>query len=293
MSERGTKHVRGQQRRRIFVAALTLAVCGGLFVGQTLAEPAKTTALKCERGAFRLILDVGHTKESQGAISARGVPEYEFNLDLAKEIEAQLMSAGFVKTTLLITTGPGRESLVRRVQSANAMSADLLLSIHHDSVPDSFKESWELDDQKNWYSDRFRGHSIFVSYDNGDRNRSLGFARLLGKQLKARGLQYTPHYTKSFMGRWRRELVDAETGVYRYDQLIVLRATRMPAVLLEGGSIVNREEELVMGSPERRAQIAGAVVDAADGFCGAHHRLREVRTRQPAGGQAASAASAR
>jgi N-acetylmuramoyl-L-alanine amidase len=111
--------------------------------------------------------------------------------------------------------------------------------------------------------------------------------------LKARGLQYTPHYTKSFMGRWRRELVDAETGVYRYDQLIVLRATRMPAVLLEGGSIVNREEELVMGSPERRAQIAGAVVDAADGFCGAHHRLREVRTRQPAGGQAASAASAR
>jgi hypothetical protein len=32
------------------------------------------------------------------------------------------------------------------------------------------------------------------------------------------------------MGRYRRELADAEVGVYRYDQLIVLRMTRMPAV---------------------------------------------------------------
>ena len=42
------------------------------------------------------------------------------------------------------------------------------------------------------------------------------------------------------MGHRRRILVDAEDGVYRYDQLIVLRQTKMPAVLLEAGSIVNR-----------------------------------------------------
>jgi hypothetical protein len=35
------------------------------------------------------------------------------------------------------------------------------------------------------------------------------------------------------MGDRRRELVDATNGVYRYDQLIVLRTTQMPAVLLE------------------------------------------------------------
>jgi hypothetical protein len=38
----------------------------------------------------------------------------------------------------------------------------------------------------------------------------------------------------------RRAPLDA--GVYRYDQLVVLRST--PAVLLEAGSIVNRQEEL-------------------------------------------------
>jgi N-acetylmuramoyl-L-alanine amidase len=45
------------------------------------------------------------------------------------------------------------------------------------------------------------------------------------------------------MGHRRRKLVDATAGVYRYDQLIVLRRTRMPAVLLEAGSIVDRQEE--------------------------------------------------
>jgi N-acetylmuramoyl-L-alanine amidase len=244
---------------------------------------------KCDRDGFRVIVDVGHTRESQGAISARGVPEYEFNLALAREIEAQLTKGGFAKTVLLVSSGPGRDSLIRRVVRANALGGDLFLSVHHDSVPETFKEPWELDDQKNWYSDRFRGHSLFVSYENGMRDRSIAFARQLGNQLKTRGLEYTPHYTKAFMGRWRRDLVDVNAGVYRYDQLMVLRSTRMPAVLLEGGSIVNREEELVMGSPERRALIAAAVVDAVEGFCISHPQQRETRTRLPVEAQAARA----
>jgi len=93
------------------------------------------------------------------------------------------------------------------------------------------------------------------------------FGQLLGDQLKARGLQYTPHYIEKFMGHRQRLLVDAKVGVYRYDQLIVLRTTQMPAVLLEAGSIINRDEELVMNSPERQSLIGAAVTDAVDGFC--------------------------
>jgi N-acetylmuramoyl-L-alanine amidase len=93
------------------------------------------------------------------------------------------------------------------------------------------------------------------------------FGQLLGEQLKARGLQYTPHYVEKFMGHRQRLLVDANVGVYRYDQLIVLRTTQMPAVLLEAGSIINRTEELVMNSPERQALIGVAVTDAVEGFC--------------------------
>ena len=69
------------------------------------------------------------------------------------------------------------------------------------------------------------------------------------------------------MGRWRRALLDADAGVYRYDTLFVLKNTQMPAALLEAGSIVNRDEELTMASPERQQLISAAVVDAVDSFC--------------------------
>jgi len=83
------------------------------------------------------------------------------------------------------------------------------------------------------------------------------------------------------MGHRRRQLVDAEAGVYRYDQLIVLRKTRMPAVLLEAGSIVNREEELLLDSPERQALIARAVTDAVEAFCSTRSAPKAVGPRRP------------
>jgi N-acetylmuramoyl-L-alanine amidase len=153
------------------------------------------------------------------------------------------------------------------VRNANTMQADLYLSIHHDSVPELFKETWEFDGKPNLYSDRFTGHSMFVSFDNAERKASLQFGNLLGKQLKARGLQFTRHYTEAIMGSRRRDLVDADAGVYRYDKLIVLRHTRMPAVLLEAGMMINRDDEVKLASPERQTLIAAAVADAVEKFC--------------------------
>jgi hypothetical protein len=72
------------------------------------------------------------------------------------------------------------------------------------------------------------------------------------------------------MGSRRRLLVDADAGVYRYDQLIVLRNTHMPAVLLEAGSIINRSEELLLAGSERQAVIAAAVGTAVDRYCQLH-----------------------
>lgn len=231
------------------------------------ASRSKSAQPGCNRSTFRMVVDVGHTAKVPGAMSARGVNEYEFNLRLAKQIEQRLIDAGFARTVLLITAAPPYRGLVERVMRANSLPADLFLSIHHDSVPDSFLETWEYDGQQLSFSDRFKGHSIFVSYENGNRTGSLVFGRLLGQELQGRGLQYTPHYTEKFMGHRRRELVDAEAGVYRYDQLVVLKATRMPAVLLEAGSIINRDEELAMDSSERQSLISAAVIDAVERFC--------------------------
>ncbi len=221
----------------------------------------------CARSTFRVLIDVGHTATSPGADSARGVPEYVFNLKLADVIAQSLRDAGFDETVGLITSGAKLPSLFERAARANHMHADLFIAVHHDSVPDNLKETWEDQGKKNYYSDRFSGFAIFVSNDNADRTGSLAFGHSLGQELQKRSLHYTPHYTFALMGRYRHELVDADAGVYRYDQLIVLRRTLMPAVLLEAGSIVNRQEELELATPERRLIVADAVTAAVENFC--------------------------
>jgi N-acetylmuramoyl-L-alanine amidase len=248
---------------------LALIACGALSAawGEAASGSRNAAEATCDRASFHVVVDVGHSEKSGGARSARGASEYEFNLRLATQIAQALLDQGFAKTTLLITEDPKRSGLLKRVERANKMAADLFLSIHHDSVPKQFIEKWEYEGEKHIFSDRFPGHSIFISNDNADRTGSLLFGQLIGRELKTRGLQYTPHYVEPFMGNRRRVLVDADAGVYRFDQLVVLRMTRMPAVLLEAGSIIHRDEELKMLAPERRALITESVADAVASFC--------------------------
>jgi N-acetylmuramoyl-L-alanine amidase len=229
--------------------------------------PSKPSAASCNPSKFRIVLDVGHTAQSEGAISARNVAEFVFNLHLAQRIADRLKAEGFPETRLLVTEGKSTPSLFRRVAAANALDASLFLSIHHDSVPNKMLEAWEFDGKTSHFSDRFSGYSVFVSHDNPNFSTSLRFADLVAKEMKAEGLQYAKQYALPIMGRYQHVLLNKETGVYRYDQLVVLRMTKMPAVLLEAGSISNREEELAMQSPERQEIIASGVTEAVKEFC--------------------------
>ena len=74
-------------------------------------------------------------------MSARGVPEFEYNLQLAREIEEALRQAGH--RTLLIGEDGTAASLARRAPRAKGM--DLFISVHHDSVQPRFLAAWEYD----------------------------------------------------------------------------------------------------------------------------------------------------
>lgn len=244
--------------------AVKLAALGPLTVNPSASKLAATS---CDPSKFRIVLDVGHTAQSEGATSARNVAEFLFNLRLARRIEEKLKAEGFAETRLLLTEGKARPSLVRRVAAANNLQANLFLSIHHDSVPDKFLEKWEYEGKKSWFSDRFSGYSVFVSNSNPDFKTSLAFAELVAKEMKAQGLKYAQQYAQTIMGRDQHPLLNKDTGVYSYDKLIVLKSTRMPAVLLEAGSIINRDEELKMDSPGYRNIVSSGVTTAVKEFC--------------------------
>jgi N-acetylmuramoyl-L-alanine amidase len=220
----------------------------------------------CKRASFKVLIDVGHTPDDPGAISAHGNPEYSYNLALADVAMKQLQDAGFRQTSLLMMKGRGYGQLAERAAIANRTSPDLFLSIHHDSTRDPYIRRWQFAGVERNYSDKFSGHSMFVSIRNRRYRDSVAFAKLIGRELLDAGLQYTPQHAEDIPTA-RKPLLDAELGVYRYDNLVVLKDTRVPAVLFEAGLIINRKDELVLASPERRMLLAKSITNAVAKYC--------------------------
>src|SRR5262249_52106912 len=152
------------------VIVITLLAAGvqELRAQQRAQGASQAASENCVRSSFRVVVDVGHTVDVPGAMSARDIPEYAFNLQLAREIKQALVEAGFEQTVLLITATAPKRGLVERAARANSMHANLFISIHHDSVPDNLKQSWDYGGQKNEFNDDYPGYAIFISNDNAD-----------------------------------------------------------------------------------------------------------------------------
>jgi N-acetylmuramoyl-L-alanine amidase len=229
-----------------------------------LAIPSASWA-RCQRDTFIVAIDVGHSERRPGAHSARGVGEFYFNRDLARIVLDDLARNGFTQSFIIDLHG-SRDSLTSRTAIANKRQADLLISIHHDSVQPRYLSTWSYEGQRLPYCDLFSGYSIFYSDRNPQSAESLEFAKLLGSELRHWFLAPTLHHAEKIKGE-NRPLVDRYLGIYQFDDLIVLRTADMPAVLLESGVIVNRDEEPLLLSAAHRRKIAGSIVEAVARFC--------------------------
>jgi N-acetylmuramoyl-L-alanine amidase len=139
-----------------------------------------------------VFLDVGHTDKDSGQISARGVKEYDFNMNLARRLLEELVNTGFISTQMIVTSGSNtHESRLQRSKRANDLGADLFISVHHDGVKNETLMLWQYNGKTHWFLDNFEGFSLWVSQKN---KYSLSFAKTLADQLMASGLKFTTHH---------------------------------------------------------------------------------------------------
>jgi len=262
---------------RLAVAAgISVAVTTVSFASPSIYEPKgrgveapRSADQQCDRRNFRVVIDVGHSEASPGALSARGVSEYRFNSMLAQAVAETLRRDGFLAVTVVSNQGAGKADLATRNARANSARPQAFLSLHHDSVQKQYLEKWTTEfGVEQSYSDKFSGYSIFVSNKNAFSQESVVLAEFLGEELVKRGLSSTKHHAEKIPGEGRPWANEA-MGIYRMDNLVVLRGTKAPAALLEAGVIVNRAEELQLASPRRRALVAEAVSGALVKFCAA------------------------
>jgi N-acetylmuramoyl-L-alanine amidase len=189
-------------------------------------------------------IDVGHYNDKPGVFSASGRPEFEYNLDLARETARDLRQAG-LEVRMIGERGDYRYFNHR---TRDAAGAALFVSIHHDSV----RERWIGE------ADKFSGFSLFVSRRNPQAQKSLACASAIGAQMRAAGFKPSLYHADPVFGE-DRPFADRENGVHYFDNLAVAHTAAMPAVLLEAGVIVNPREDAEMRDPAVQARVAQAI----------------------------------
>jgi N-acetylmuramoyl-L-alanine amidase len=213
------------------------------------------------RAAFAasIAVDVGHYLKNPGAISARGVPEFEYNLQLSREVAAALRHAGH-KVALIGDDGLA-ENLGGRAPRAAGM--DLFISIHHDSVRPRYLLAWAHEGATRLYSDRFSGYSVFVSRLNPQPGASLRCASAIGAAMRKAGFTPSRYHADPVVGE-SRPFADEPNGVHYFDNLAVLKTASIPALLFEAGVIVNPDEEMRLREPATRRRIAESISAAVN-----------------------------
>ena len=204
-------------------------------------------------------IDIGHTKNCGGALSAHGIYEYYYNQKVAFLLLPELIKSGFKKSFIINEDGSDI-SLTGRTTEAKKRKANLLVSIHQDSVKTGNLSTWWHNGGYLDYCDLFKGFSIFVADNNLNSKNSLLFARFLGTELLNRRFSPTLHHADPIKGE-NRKLIDQEKGIYEFNKLVILKTATMPAVLLECGIIKNRDEEKSINN-DYRNRLVNAIVSA-------------------------------
>jgi N-acetylmuramoyl-L-alanine amidase len=246
----------------IMRSLILLSITAFVLQGSPLAAFAGTDELRAKPV---VVIDAGHTNKMPGALSITGRHEVEYNDSLVLRLSEAIAEAGFAP---VLTRRPAQEiRLQDRANLANTQkNAILMLSIHHDSAQLVHLEPVIRNGIKTYRTRKpISGYSIFVSKKNPQFNRSLSFAKMLGRELLKLGRKPSLHHAEPIPGEGR-PLLDANLGIYQYDDLVVLKKTKIPAVLLEVGVIVDPADEGYVSDAEKQGSIISATIAAIKEF---------------------------
>jgi len=246
----------GVARRRLLGLAGVLFVCGG--------------RAQATRRLPIIAIDPGHGGIDPGAISPTGLYEKDITLDTALSV-ARLVNATGRFGAVLTRHGDVYVSLRERIVRARAHHADLLLSIHVDTLPDSALRGLSVYTLSAAASDREA--AALAARENRDNfipglklsrrpveigdiladlarrrtsNRSLAFAHLLVEQMA--------------------RVVPLLERPQRAAGFTVLTAPDIPSVLVELGCLSNADDGRLLEQDAYRVRLARGLLDAIEAY---------------------------
>ena len=246
-----------------------------------LASAALALCLSAEP-AFTAVVDPGHGGEKDGAVSPRGDKEKDLTLQIARRVKRRLEALG--GRVLLTRSGDTRVPLANRAAVANAVKADLFISIHLNSMPTeaSRRSSSGVETYFLSADASDAGAEASAARENADRlagepqaDKDDLVAAILEDLEAADALAGSSRLAHALHEKLVAALVTENRGV-KQAPFYVLAGARMPAVLLEVGFISNEAEAARLRTAAHQEKIAAAVAEGVQAWRGLERR-REAR----------------
>ena len=198
-----------------------------------------------------LVIDPGHGGPNPGAqVAGRKLWEKDLTLDWALRLEKLLENSSW---RVVLTRRDDRDlTLLERVAIADAHRADLFISLHFNSSPESRAGS-EAGIETYCLTPAGMPSNIARAGFTDDPRQTYA-----NNAFDTENLLFAVRLHDSLVKNTARP----DRGVRRARFMTVLREQQRPAVLLEGGFLSNPEEANLILQPEFRQQLAEAVRDA-------------------------------
>src|SRR6476659_438852 len=189
-----------------------------------------------------VVLDAGHGGHDKGQVSRNGA-EKDFALDVARKLRTILQAKGL--KVIMTREGDYFVPLEVRAKIANSASNSIFVSIHFNGSGDDPNAT---------------GFEIFSFTPRGapstsDTNvNARSFNMQPGSSVDAQSVALSACIYHSLLGH----LPEYDRGIKRA-RFAVLRLTKVPAVLIEGGFLTERGESKLISNKDWRARLAHAI----------------------------------
>jgi N-acetylmuramoyl-L-alanine amidase len=189
-----------------------------------------------------VVLDPGHGGHDKGQVSRHGC-EKDFVLDVARKLRPLLQAKGL--RVIMTREGDYFVPLEVRAQIANAARNSIFVSIHFNGTNDNPSAT---------------GFEIFSFTPRGAPSTSDGvvalssFSMQPGSEVDGQSMALSACIYHSLLGH----IPEFDRGIKRA-RFAVLRLTKVPAVLIEGGFLTERGEGKMIADKDWRGRLAAAI----------------------------------
>jgi len=241
----------------------------------------------------RIVIDAGHGGHDTGTIGPTGLMEKDLCLDVAlrlgKIVKQRLPSADVVFTRSDDTFIP----LEERTHIANEARADMFISIHANSSPDSAARGIET------YYLNLKGSAEAMEVaarENATSDQGIHELEDMVKQIARtekidESREFAEDVQESLAKRVQKTVKPIKNRGVRKAPFVVLIGADMPSILTEISFLSNPADEKLLKQPEHRQRVAEGIFQGIAGYLQSLNSMTVNQSTSPATRKTTASAS--